>query len=88
MIEFTFETDSEAYDYCHEIVAVMMRDFGISENEAIARLNRQWNGQKLGGPEELLFHELPETWAYDVYFGKGSAWWTKANTERRPLPPP
>lgn len=88
MKSFEFTTDQEAFEFCMEIANVMVRDFAITTDEAIARMNRLWRGLSFGGPEELLFHELPETWAYDIYFGKGSAWWTKPEAQRLPLPPP
>ena len=88
MIGFTFTTDEESHAYCLEISAAMESLFGIGHIEAVMRMNRLWSGLTFGGPEELLFHELPDEWAKDIYYGAESFWWALPDDQRKPLPAP
>ncbi|MEW8987645.1 MAG: hypothetical protein AB2401_11715 [Bacillus sp. (in: firmicutes)] len=57
-----------------EIAKKMMELFGISEKEAIGRINRHWRGETIKGPKDLIYHEDPEYWAKTIYYGKDSMW--------------
>lgn len=69
---WSFTTDAKSHDFCRRIVAEMVRLFGVSEEEAVGRINRGWRGQSLLGEFDLIYHELPEYWAHVMYFGKDS----------------
>ncbi|MFF7310437.1 hypothetical protein [Streptomyces sp. NPDC008137] len=68
--EFVLELDEEMLAYFREMADVLVERIGISRAEAVARINasygtRQWVALDL----ELMGHELPECWAYGVYYG-------------------
>lgn len=87
MIDFAFKTCYEAQTLCEAIVSEMVRLFGISEEEATARVNRQWGHLELTDPQDIVFHEDEEFWAKDIYFGHDSAWWIDESAAR-PVPFP
>ena len=86
--EFPCAGDNEALAFCEEIAEEMVRAFGIAHGEAVARVNRQWSepGRSGGVPRiwivglDLVYHQTPDDWAGDIYYGKDSHWWR--------LPPP
>jgi hypothetical protein len=81
--------------FCREIAEEMVRTFGISHAEAVARVNRQWSEPGPSGrfPRtwivglNLAYHQTPDDWAGDIYYGKDSHWW-RPESDPRPLPPP
>jgi hypothetical protein len=93
--EFPCAGDNEALAFCREIAEEMMRAFGISHTEAAARVNRQWSEPGASGrvPRiwivglDLAYHQTPDDWAGDVYYGKDSRWW-HPEADPRPLLPP
>lgn len=86
MNEFEFETDSKSAEFCEKIVATMMALFRIDRAEAIGRINRDWRGLKIAGPNEVIFHEDETFWANTIYYGKDSEWWLNpANLKPRPF---
>ena len=93
--EFPCAGDNEALAFCEEIAEEMMRAFGISHAEAVARVNRQWSRPGPSGrvPRiwivglDLAYHQTPDDWAGDFYCGKDSHWW-HPEAHPRPLPPP
>jgi hypothetical protein len=74
MSKFIFQGSEKAIEYCHEIAIVMQSEFNINEDEAISRINSKWSDFVLGD-EDMIFHESPEFWAYDIYYGANSKWW-------------
>lgn len=76
MSPFTFETDKKSDAFCRAIMRVMVTEFGITEQEAAGRINRQWNGMQLVGRDHVIYHEDEEYWAHAIYYGKNSRWWT------------
>jgi hypothetical protein len=83
---YEFVMDDQARAFCDEIATHMLRDFGVSQAEAIGRINRQWRGVDFGD-EDLRYHETAEFWAYDIYYGASSYWWKKP-AGLTPLPYP
>jgi hypothetical protein len=75
MEEFKFPLDKESYRYCLEIVDEMIRQFGISKEEAIGRINHEWSGAEFIGDDHVYYHEDPDEWAKDIFYGKDSFWW-------------
>ena len=93
--EFPCAGDNAALAFCEEIAEEMVRAFGIAHAEAVARINRQWSKPGPSGrvPRiwivglDLAYHQTPDDWAGDIYYGKGSRW-SHPDTHPRPLPPP
>lgn len=73
MSRFTFPIDSDSEAYCLETAQYMVVNFGISEEDAISRINEQWQHTTLVGDNVLLFHYLPDYWAKFIYYG-GNDW--------------
>lgn len=85
--KFEFETDIQSLQFCEAIVAQMVVLFGITTNEAIARINRDWHGLKFVGSEDMIYHEDEDYWAKTIYYGKGSNWWlSPPSLKPRPYP--
>lgn len=74
-MNFAFQTDDHTKYACEEIVGEMVKLFGISTDEAIARINEAWDGLSIIGPDDLIFHETTGYWAHNIYYGKDSRWW-------------
>ena len=73
---WTFPTDAELTAWCHQIAGQLVARFGVSRQEAIGRINRDWRLRYCLGPYVYLaYHEDPEYWADEIYFGKDSRWW-------------
>jgi hypothetical protein len=70
-----FATDAKSDAFCREIAAEMVRKYGVSDEEAVGRINRGWRGQDILGEMNIVYHELPEYWAHVMYLGKDSYWW-------------
>ncbi len=66
--EFTVE-DDEAQEFCEAIVLEMIRLYGLSEPEAVARMNRHWHGQTVPGYQQVTYHEEPTFWAQTIFHG-------------------
>ncbi|MCY9698413.1 hypothetical protein [Paenibacillus alginolyticus] len=90
MSTFVFKTNQESDDFCKRIAGSMVELFCISREEAIRRINNQWRGVDLTGDMvELITHELPNDWAYIIYYGHGSRWWKrKDDPTLKPIPFP
>ena len=94
--EFPCAADTDALEFCREIASLMQKQFGISKEEAVARINRQWSEPLHDGgvnPRtwiiglDVVYHEEAEHWASDIYFGHDSCWWLPG-AQPTPLPPP
>ncbi|GAA1535725.1 hypothetical protein GCM10009827_062570 [Dactylosporangium maewongense] len=88
--------DDEAREFCEDVADEMVRAFGISRAEAVARINRQWS--EPGSPDgdvprvwivgnSLIYHDEPADWATGIYYGFTGRWWDSGG-DRQPLPPP
>ena len=49
----------------------MMLFFGVTEENAISKINEQWKHTSILGDDNLIYHELPDHWAKWLFFGKG-----------------
>jgi hypothetical protein len=93
--EFPCAGDAEALGFCWQVAAEMVHLFGISLQEAVARVNRHWSQADADGrvPRvwivglDLVYHEEPDHWARRIYYGPNSNWWVPGQ-ELIPLPPP
>jgi hypothetical protein len=84
---FQFETDSQSAEFCEAIVNRMVSLFGITIDEAIGRLNQDWKGISITGPDDVIYHEDEDYWAKTIYYGKGSNWWLNPpSLKPRPYP--
>lgn len=59
------EVDELLRDIRDEMIALL----GISESEAVARINRMWEGLDLSSEDDILLHEDGYYWALFIYFG-------------------
>jgi len=73
-VPWTFTTDAESSAACWEIVDELQRLFGVSREEAIGRINRQWNGQEIVG-QDIVYHGTLDYWVHVMYYGADSFWW-------------
>lgn len=77
MSTFVFPTDAGTEAYCHEIANAMQLYLGITQEDAIARINEQWKHTSLLGELDLVYHEMPDYWAKWIFFGK--PYWRNAD---------
>jgi hypothetical protein len=86
--QFTFEADAEAKGFALGLARTMVRLFDISLSEAIGRINKHWNGQKLFGPL-MIYHLEPDELARTIYYVDGTFWWVEEwMAEHTPKPKP
>lgn len=83
-------TDEYGAKFLEGIVSTMVELFGISEEEAIGRINRDWTWGDLVGQPLVVYHEDPEYWAKTIYYGTDSYWWIKEEKGEKidPIPYP
>jgi len=88
MYKFTIVTDEQSRKYLLRIAEEMVNFFGITEEEAIGRINRYWDNQEIMG-DDLIYHELPSYWAKTIYSGN-DLWWLKEKQGEpiKPIPYP
>lgn len=86
-MKLTMSGTPEIMEYIDEIVGEMVAAFGITRDEAIGRVNRQWGGSTFD-EKSLILHQMPDDWAGDIYYGRDSYWWRVEEADRRPLPYP
>lgn len=67
MSTFSFETDALAEEYCLDIAKDICDLYGVSREEAIDLINRQWHGRSLMGELGWLYHDWPATWAGRIF---------------------
>ncbi|MFD4477416.1 hypothetical protein ACFWPU_15070 [Streptomyces sp. NPDC058471] len=67
--EFLTGLDDEMLEYFREMAEVLVDRFGITRAEAVARINERYAGKVIEGmAQDLMGHEMPEFWAYGIYF--------------------
>jgi hypothetical protein len=87
MGKYKFLTDDEGDRFCYQIYMELMSQFGISKEEAIARINQEWENKSLTGTS-MIYHVMPEEWAKNIYWGRNSYWWIEGEKrEELKLPP-
>lgn len=81
MTDIEFSTSEEARAYCERVLAEMVRLFSIERGETMQRMNQQWGGQDMTGPDDvlLLTPELPDYWARRIYYGPHAMWWPQTS---------
>jgi hypothetical protein len=68
MSQFSFTTDTQSEQYCREIIAALVRSFGLSQSDALLLLNGGWKGQDFVGEKDLRYHRGgPEDWAKHIF---------------------
>ena len=70
MSEFVFTTDAASGAYCREIAQAMRLFFGITRDNAVKRVNDQWQHTAILGDDNLIYHEPPDYWAKRIFFGE------------------
>ena len=91
--EFPCAGDAEASEFCRAVAHQLSTDFGITPDEAVARIVRHWcePGDDGRTPRtwivgsDIVYHEEPDFWAKLIYYG--THWWPPGETPT-PLPPP
>ncbi|MBL0389095.1 hypothetical protein JJB07_21100 [Tumebacillus sp. ITR2] len=88
-MNFTFKTNERSHEFCVEIVMEMVTSFGISQEEALGRVNRAWSRGPFVEELDLRYHEDTDYWAYQLYYGNSSECWNReGDPTLRPLPYP
>lgn len=82
MSNFIFPTDEQSEEFCLEIIKLMTEFFGITEEEALKRVNAHWKHIEFKGETNIIYHEDEEFWAKDIYYGHESYWWVKEGKEQ------
>ncbi|TQF70151.1 hypothetical protein [Pseudoalteromonas luteoviolacea] len=82
-MNFSFKLkDIEAENFCKEVVQCMSELCSISKEEALSRVNHHWlHLEVFGGEDEIAYHEAPDFWAQDIYYGSDSYWWLSGTSE-------
>lgn len=84
---FDFTTDSDSEKYCLEVAECLVNFFDLTWDEAVGRVNRHWRNMSFLGQDDLIYHELPETWARNIYYDASWPWW-KDEQKAKPKPYP
>ncbi|MFG1605157.1 hypothetical protein [Actinoplanes sp. NPDC049265] len=58
-----------------QVVYQMAARFPITQDEAVGRVNQTWGHIDYIGDTDLIFHQSPDEWARDIYYGPDSRWW-------------
>ena len=86
---FSFNVTNEGEDFCKEIIEEMVNNFGLTESEALGRINKLWINWDFDSKEEIRYHDLPKDWAYMIYYGRDSHWWNRLDEPTlEPIPYP
>ncbi|MBI1831621.1 MAG: hypothetical protein HYR84_09250 [Planctomycetes bacterium] len=90
-----FATDGYLKVFCRAITEAMVRQFGITEDEAVARINREFKRCSFRDGYGLLDTQPAEYWANETYYTEESFWWIEGENreslglgprEPRPFP--
>jgi hypothetical protein len=73
--EFLMPASDEAQETLRDVVEELVRLFGVSRAEAVARVNLAWAHRDFTEDPGLLGHEEPEHWAYRLYYEGDVAYW-------------
>ncbi len=80
-MNFKFITDKESQYFSEEIVREIIVQFGVSEREAVGRINQLWEGQEVIG-DSVVYHEEPDYWAKVVCYGADCFWWVEGESPK------
>lgn len=72
-----FRTNLEGRYFIWSIIIELISRFPISLKEAIDLINQNWRHIELTNHDDMAYHESPEFWAKDFYWGHNSIWWKK-----------
>jgi hypothetical protein len=78
--EFACAGDVEALSFCRQIAQEMVAMFGVSPQDAKARVNRQWSQPARNGRAprvwivglDIAYHQTPQYWARHIYSEQAS----------------
>jgi hypothetical protein len=78
--EFPCAGDPEALHFCREIADEMVSAFGVTGDEAVAAVNRQWPNAESAGRSprvwivglDIVYHETPEYWSAHIFHSHSS----------------
>ena len=89
MSTWNFATTKEADEFCQRIASEIVRQFGMTFDEAIGGMNRHWAGATFVARDEidLLTHERAQDWARIMVLGIDVDWWN-AEQDLTPIPYP
>ena len=81
--DFPCAGDARALAFCRQVAGEMATLFGISPQEAVARVNRHWSRAGTGGQVprvwivglDLAYHEDADHWARTIYYAPAYPWW-------------
>ena len=88
---YLMPTSTDVDELLSDIRDEMATVLGVSDAEAVARINQQWQGQDLSGDDEIVLHEDGYFWALSIYFGGNVPDWSpdadRSNWMPKPAPP-
>jgi hypothetical protein len=74
-MKFDMDLDEEAHKFMTEIATDIMQRFGLTEEDAVGRLNECWKGKSVKEPYFwLLYHEEPAFWSQTLYYEAHDFW--------------
>jgi hypothetical protein len=82
--EFTFTVSNEGLKNCYDIIDEMIREFGVSREEAVLRLNNHWGTMDI--QDEAFGYLLSVEFAQRIYYGPNTRWWKKDKSDLAPRP--
>lgn len=77
----SFRVDSEGFLYVRDILIELSSLFPLSLQEALVLVNDHLRDQEIA-LGDLFYHETPEAWSKDMYWGHDQNWW-KRGEERQ-----
>lgn len=72
-MEFSLVDPEEEKEFVSLVVEEMTKELHLSREEAVWRVQR-WINQS-APLSQIIFHELPEFWAKQIYYSSSSYWW-------------
>lgn len=76
---WVFKTDYSTFLYCRFILIDLISRFPFNQDEAIKRINSFWGHLEGVYEGDIMYHELPEYWSSNMYWGHDSVWWKKGD---------
>jgi hypothetical protein len=67
MSRFTFTTDSASDACCEEIAKALCDTHGMSDEEAVTLINKQWQNAVIVGEDDWIYHEFSAIWADRIF---------------------